>query len=277
LAGNYLKRLPSELFSLSNITVLSVRNNSLELLPAVINQLSRIQSLNIAGNKLKHLPWELLEIMCHRGHHCKVIIRPNPLVQPWELGEWIASADPKMISGKDNYSGRLTRDDLDLRLKSVIRSLDLDHHISDGNCLIYLASSTIKYFTIDGSRVSAAHVTKAVHCSVPSLFELKLRTLQALDCTRSVLTSLEPYISPAMMSILDRTISFPAEFCSVCGHPFIVARAKGMEYWFRGQHGQVGQQELRPDAVLPFLCKACSWACAQPRKLGRVCLSQDLS
>ena len=59
LQGNLLRELDPLLFSISNITVLSLRNNQLTWLPSCIANLTRLVELNIGGNQFACVPKEL--------------------------------------------------------------------------------------------------------------------------------------------------------------------------------------------------------------------------
>lgn len=64
LANNSLSSngLHPNLFSLQNLTVLSLRNNRLKSVPAVIGELRGLKELNLATNCLEYLPAELLQL-----------------------------------------------------------------------------------------------------------------------------------------------------------------------------------------------------------------------
>ncbi|KAI0342979.1 hypothetical protein BDW22DRAFT_1428432 [Trametopsis cervina] len=62
LGNNVITKLPMELFSLTSLTVLSMRNNLLTHIPAQIARLTNLRELNIAQNKLTYLPAEMLEM-----------------------------------------------------------------------------------------------------------------------------------------------------------------------------------------------------------------------
>ena len=62
LWDNQLTRLPSALFQLSNLGVLSLRKNQLTHLPASIGQLRHLRELNIGGNALTYLPAEMQQL-----------------------------------------------------------------------------------------------------------------------------------------------------------------------------------------------------------------------
>lgn len=59
LWDNQLTRLPSALFQLTNLGVLSLRKNTLTHLPAAIGELHALRELNIGGNALSYLPAEI--------------------------------------------------------------------------------------------------------------------------------------------------------------------------------------------------------------------------
>lgn len=85
LAKNELVSLPTELWNLGNITVLSLRNNELTDMPPYVFRLRNLQELNIAGNQLKWLPWELLDLMTPQNRKLvQLHLSPNPFIQPLE-------------------------------------------------------------------------------------------------------------------------------------------------------------------------------------------------
>lgn len=77
LAGNRLTRLPSALFEVGNLRVLSLRSNYLTHLPAAIGDLHNLRELNIAGNRLQYLPAEIQKLRLSQFFHF-----PNPFMRP---------------------------------------------------------------------------------------------------------------------------------------------------------------------------------------------------
>ncbi|KAI7884780.1 hypothetical protein K492DRAFT_204456 [Lichtheimia hyalospora FSU 10163] len=78
LYGNTLTRLPSLLFTLKNLSVLSLRHNQLTQLPHEIGLLQNLVELSVGNNQLPYLPAEILKlpqlsILC---------LCPNPFVRP---------------------------------------------------------------------------------------------------------------------------------------------------------------------------------------------------
>ncbi|KAI0690213.1 hypothetical protein BC835DRAFT_1307995 [Cytidiella melzeri] len=76
LGNNAITKLPVELFSLHNLTVLSMRNNLLTFLPPQIALLTNLRELNVAQNKLTYLPAEMLEMELH-----VLVVDHNPWLQ----------------------------------------------------------------------------------------------------------------------------------------------------------------------------------------------------
>ncbi|KAK5114068.1 hypothetical protein LTR85_010374 [Meristemomyces frigidus] len=322
LSRNQLTTLPHELFSLTNISVLSVRNNDLTSLSPAIARLHKLTELNIAGNSIRYLPWEGLDLLYCRGKHRQITVRPNPLIEPCdlsgpsplpkanfsrvmrseELSRWADTRDTveKLRQKYVAEDGTLSmRGELELRLKlgRMLRIQYLQEASRAGRelklCreeLIYLASSAVRYFGVDGTSVrrpgsrqaggddypavldptaNAPSISGSV--ATPSLFELTLRSLQSNYNLQDFLPHMStiPGISSSLASAFHlaaaNTTGLGNETCSTCGKNFILARAEWMEYWF---HGFSSQRELTPETVLPFLRRACSWGCARPSEMG---------
>lgn len=185
-SGNKLTALPSELFRLTNISVLSLRNNELETIPPSIRYLPNLQELNIAQNRIRWLPWEMFDLVHCRGNHRQITVRPNPLVDPVDdiSGPSPLLSRPKVSGGEyiehlnrwgetngaffrkmqQWYSEDDTlwtmRHELELRLK--LGRLKQNMYMQEASragmelklCneqLIFLASSAIRYFDARGS------------------------------------------------------------------------------------------------------------------------------
>lgn len=87
--GNHLTSLPFELFTLSNLTVLSLcitcrrirlmlGNNNLKFIPQAISNLVSLLELNLSGNQLSHLPHTILALP--NLHLLR--LHPNPFLLP---------------------------------------------------------------------------------------------------------------------------------------------------------------------------------------------------
>lgn len=86
LANNHLVRLPNEVLSLLNLTVLSLRGNNLTELPARICELSSLVELNVSNNKLRHLPASILRFSRFEdARKLKLNVSQNPLLQAFPV------------------------------------------------------------------------------------------------------------------------------------------------------------------------------------------------
>lgn len=94
LSTNHLQTIPSELFKLQNLHVLSVRNNGLVQLPQSMSRLRNLVELNVATNQLRYLPYELIGLINESDRLLNLHLRPNPFVEPLShMGESISPAE----------------------------------------------------------------------------------------------------------------------------------------------------------------------------------------
>ncbi|KAF9979983.1 hypothetical protein BGZ75_009005 [Mortierella antarctica] len=80
LSCNRFSTIPMDVFTLHNLSVLSLRNNSIEAIPPEIGLLHNLIELSLGGNQLKVLPSQIsllpkLQILT---------VHPNPLLEPPE-------------------------------------------------------------------------------------------------------------------------------------------------------------------------------------------------
>ena len=296
LYGNLLATLPSELFHLTNITVLSLRNNSLNEIPSSITRLSKLAELNIAGNQLENLPWELFGMLRSTDDVCKVSLRPNPFKVPClsvDAGSSVHANTSLPQSGADTHSSLLFRQ-LEERLihgRQFLNGGDKDatprKKRDSREQLIFLAPSRIRYLDSDSSMIRSTTAagpdgekawetpvlqpqqppTTLVSTTAPSLFELALRSAQISYDLRDVSTTLPADTPPNVVRALEEA-AHGAEYgngrCSTCTKEFVIPRAEWIEYWFHGHE----YYDLSEEKILPFKRRACSWDCAQVTPVG---------
>ncbi|KAF9576615.1 hypothetical protein EC968_006962 [Mortierella alpina] len=93
LSCNRFSTIPMDVFTLHNLSVLSLRNNSIEAIPPEIGLLHNLVELSLGGNQLKVLPSQIsllpkLQILT---------VHPNPLLEPPETVLALSTADPDNI------------------------------------------------------------------------------------------------------------------------------------------------------------------------------------
>ncbi|KAJ8469599.1 hypothetical protein ONZ45_g16841 [Pleurotus djamor] len=76
LSRNKIIFLPSLLFQIDRLTVLSLRANSVTYLPPEVCNLRNLRELNVANNQLRYLPSELLQM-----NLMQLTINPNPFME----------------------------------------------------------------------------------------------------------------------------------------------------------------------------------------------------
>lgn len=236
-----------------------------------------------AGNQIRYLPFELLALL---GGNKQITIRPNPLI---EVNNLLAptTSDIETPQDEDHLgSAQLQDRSLSARLNAHLelgRSLRARHaeerRIAGDEVatdtreeLIYLASSSVRYFDAVGMpwrrsdesyEIVFGHAASTASKS-PSLFELVLRCAQR----EYNLAGLPIHIPAAVSTALNKAakdVEVGNQRCTTCNREFIIPRAEWMEYWFSGPPTQAA---LTQDAILPFLRKACSWACAETTAVG---------
>ncbi|EME80480.1 uncharacterized protein MYCFIDRAFT_216239 [Pseudocercospora fijiensis CIRAD86] len=307
LAKNSLTSLPPELFSLENLTVLSLRSNELTEIPPGIARLKKLKELNISGNRIQCLPWELLDLICCRDGHTTVNIRPNPLLEPTEIsgssglaklhmvpiakeelsrhGDTRAYCERLRSIGSENGALDL-RTELEIRLKlgRMLRNQYIQESAQAGAepvvCreeLIYLVSSAVRYLDIDGSPASRRDA--AVDCTATaSDLHDRSRQLNAVPslfelATRATQANFSLDDIPAELPVRVRTALQQAATSLELGNQQCSTCSRTFvaaraEWVEYWFSGFPSQPELSQEAVLPFSRRACSWRCALPSETG---------
>ena len=250
LSGNALTRLPSELFALGSLKVLSLRNNELASIPSAVVNLTMLQELNLSVNRLRELPWELLRLI-QKGDLKHLTVLPNPLVQiddaDVEIAEW-----------------HYYHDDYPLKLFEYQGPSP-----EEAWAPIQVATGPVQRLTMEGSLFQHHHDN--ADSRVPSLRETALLALsksqyQFVDQITSDPEAMASY--PSLIARLLRQAKDVRDsggrWCSVCHRGFVVPRASWIEWWDcstyeNGLKGPRASGEvLRP---LPFRRFGCSWLC----------------
>ena len=260
LANNALLQLPGQLFSLRNLTVLSLRHNNLTEIPAAMGELINLRELNISNNRLRWLPYEVLQLL---SMHLRIYrFHPNPFIEP-VLGT------------------------IDKTLPSHCYQLVFFH--VDGTLFRNSSTSSTMAHPCSAEPGRSNPVNQDYPKQsriVPSLFEISLRACSKL-AELSELSDLIPQDGPdAVRSCLMRTWKLKQEGgqrCSACKSVYIVPRTQWIEWWQWPTRGppdfftinspfptMIDPSKPIPHcnpsagvdtSVVPFIRRGCSWSC----------------
>lgn len=250
LAGNSLTKAPGELFELSSLKVLSLRNNKLTEIPPAIRQLTSLQELNLSVNRLRYLPWELLWLI-RKGDLKQFIVRSNPLQQIDEdeaqVSQWHLSKSP----------------DGSLRLREYNRPIP-----EEAWAPIHIATGPIRRFNMDGYPVTETPTTPGKkESTVPSLREVALVSLNNsnfFDITPDSEIADFPDLMLRLLRSAREVKDAGGRCCSICHRNFVLPRTEWVEWWDcstyeNGLKGpRASGEKLQP---LPFKRLGCSLAC----------------
>ncbi|KAF7196008.1 Glucose-repressible alcohol dehydrogenase transcriptional effector [Pseudocercospora fuligena] len=307
LAKNFLTSLPTELFRLENLTVLSLRSNQLTEISPCIARLRKLKELNISGNQIRCLPWELLDLLRCHDRHATVNIRPNPLLEPAQISGPSGLAKLDMVSvAKEElsrfgdtraYCERLRticlekgaldlRTELEIRLKlgRMLRNQSVQESAQAGaepsvcrEDLIYLASSAVRYLDIDGTPASKRDASVDCTARVCDLQDHP-RVMNAVPSLFELATrATQAFFSlddiPAELPVRVRTALQQAAAGLEIGNQQCTMCSRTFviaraEWVEYWFSGFPSQPELSQETVFPFSRKACSWRCASPSRMG---------
>ncbi|KAK4685484.1 hypothetical protein P7C73_g4666, partial [Tremellales sp. Uapishka_1] len=98
--SNLLTSVPSALFEISYLTVLSLRSNQLTALPAAIGELQHLKELNISNNQITVLPSTILSLSLTQfsAHPNPFITPPAAEITPPTPASISATASPHLLS-----------------------------------------------------------------------------------------------------------------------------------------------------------------------------------
>ncbi|KAL9042278.1 MAG: hypothetical protein Q9214_003832 [Letrouitia sp. 1 TL-2023] len=256
LANNSLLTLPGTLFSISRLTVLSLRSNELAFLPPAISRLEHLYELNLSNNNFRFLPFELHSLVC-KDRLRVLSLFPNPFLRPLPK-----SSIERRQPSYPVYATRVAY--LDIHGNPIYGCLTLPSKVS----CYWPATTTTTPLTIPEER----------DCT-PSLLELSLRA-----CANSPQIAQLPFLLPPkapafVCQHLENAYWLTTQggqACTVCGNPFIVPRTEWVEWWVLEpkKFGWLENDFLentrlaRTKPLVPLLRRGCSWACV-PEEGGK--------
>ncbi|KAJ5933381.1 hypothetical protein N7454_005710 [Penicillium verhagenii] len=272
LPGNSLSQLHHELFELSGLKVLSVRNNELLEIPYAIQKLTALEVLNVSVNRLTYLPWELLHVIkIGELKHLTVYPNPFPSIEEAAVAKWHREPEKKTQdrpydeyeSEKDEPTPILETPRFDRYEGSPPPSAWAAIHVATGLTTRLdtegrpIATPASRMILPSSERISAT----------PSLREVALRAVCKLPdlehVTDEELAEFPTMVIPLMQRV-KKIRAAGGQQCSVCHKEYIIPRAEWLEWWDctpqeNGlKRARASGEKLRP---LPFKRYGCSWIC----------------
>ncbi|KAL9096108.1 MAG: hypothetical protein Q9165_001631 [Trypethelium subeluteriae] len=296
LRGNKLVELPGSIGRLRNLVSLNVANNLLRWLPFelldLLRERGKLKYLFLYPNAfLQVLPQPKgyfskgvrLDVMrdeaeayrdnvCAHFRSCEVESDRGHL--PWVLRlldqrrlRIISDSRLDETEGSFGWAGKL-----ELNEPVYLSKSDIDFYNMDGSLASNLTagqslvppssvSPSTKVFPIRLEAVAELPRRYNGTSSVPSLFELALRTCSAspfFSDLRALLPEDIPESISRGLQIAQETKGDNVKICTVCGRQYIIRRTEWIEIWhYRLGRGLSSWEEL----FIPFLRRGCSWKC----------------
>ncbi|KKY24761.1 putative leucine rich repeat domain protein [Phaeomoniella chlamydospora] len=245
LSNNILTSIPSELFNLSTLSVLSVRQNRLTEIPAAIGKLANLSELNVGGNQLEVLAWEILEMMePHKGNLVKFCPFPNPFRRFHER-EMI---HPASIRRRKGYiPGKV------VRIRSPTGTESIAKQVAKSSVTLFdrsgmthrlpanMRAKTAVAGTADASNalLGAARTQSLVELSLRATTKLPYFSDLARELTAASTTSpaesghslAPPENLTRFLTLASNVVEAGGQHCPTCGKAFIIPRAEWIEWW----------------------------------------------
>ncbi|KAK6367115.1 hypothetical protein LTR64_007975 [Lithohypha guttulata] len=247
LSNNLIREFPTPILELSNLRLLSIRQNKLTRLPPGIRNLTKLETLNISGNRLQHLPVEVLDLMAHH-RLSELHSEPNPWM--WYSTNHVGNYAPYSTKRRLSYDNKARRN-------------DMTFDISAG---LVAAREQVNEMT-------AAASTNQPKSSVPRLSELVLRQLSQVNNSKTDLSALLPSDAPptvtTMLGDLYTAQTEGGRRCACCQRLYINPARRWIEWWRVWVRMAVAENpvsglhrpHLSSDQTLPFevgICEACA-------------------
>lgn len=246
ISNNSLDDVPSEVYHLVNLKVLSMRSNNLtEILPS-ISGLTNLKELNLGSNQLMWLPWELLGLIDPTSllYIEKCTVHPNPFLKPVpsvrNIEDW---KEPLHKLRKGHLAS--TR----IAFLDIVGSSHRDYTPAP--------SSVTGHWEKSLDRTGSLYPPSQKRTKTPSLMELAMRA-----CSKTTQLSQLPFLLPTdcpphLKQLLQSTWKLKesgGQHCSVCGSEYIIPRTEWVEWWYFNSQPYNGMP-------LPLLRRGCSWQC----------------
>lgn len=246
LSNNSFRTFPTPILELSNLRLLSLRQNKLTKLPSGIRSLVKLETLNISGNRLQYLPIEVLDLMSNQ-RLVELQSEPNP---------WLTCTEEQ--KGTDPEKTRISN-----RPRLYVRAYP--NHDQEGY-------HTLLSLTATDRQQAPSKVETTPRLRVPSLSEMVLRQLSKVNHSRRHLAPLMPEgTSSRVVELLDDLHNAQIEGdrqCARCKRQLVTPAEKWIEWWDIRSRGMSSQADVLNQVtpatklghVLPFevgVCEGC--------------------
>lgn len=291
-ARNRLWRLPGSLFDLTFLTVLSLRDNKLSELPSSISKLTNLRELNIAQNKIRALPPQLLDLIGSAGRLKKLMLFPNPFLQP-ERAIGDISEDGSMdahdyVIGMPNGGKRpavlsrfLGQTPLQLTTSRGLVTSKFNLCFESGKLPVEFARQDYGIDDKDTVLRGSGDNLATKQSRVPSLVEAALRASHRFSKPESLADYIPDELQQlrTLLAQTGRQKHSGGLKCSTCRNLMVMPAVEWVEwrdlrtcYWLQADRSHnVGPEEISArliplskatgEIALPFLHRACSWHC----------------
>lgn len=264
LEKNRLQFLPGALYSIRNLSVLSVRDNQLVSLLPSISHLEYLVELNLSNNCLLWLPYELKKLAI-TPNQLKTAGNPLVLANIDHPGCQPLDYEIKVENIRANF-----QDGMWLRRITAVTPLDKfgSARGATGRTSMFHASIRSNPPMVDHEWLKAyvpceeplpvlEHRTK-----VPSLMETVLRAASKQPSLYTLVADLPEDLPPTLGMLLRHTLRVKeaeGQKCSVCAKMYFVPRTEWIEWWSLGR-------DVENKAWIPFIRFGCSTSCFVDRE-----------
>lgn len=307
LYTNQLTRCPGEIFNLTNLAVLSLRGNNLTEIPPAIFRLTNLIHLNVSQNKLKYLPIELLELIYNTDCRLETLMLfPNPFHTPKDTRLQDAGERPRRSQASRRWLFK-SCDEVGFHAWLVARS-KVHFQSWRGNVANEIQSDTQQDLDTEDLDVVPSFPSPPGNrpTKVMSLAELCLQTIPLRfppgtdwvnelpmfqdDPDHSAYANNSKIVK--MLEHMDAQSEAGINLCTVCRRKVIRPTAQWIEWYDLHEvklyvaraHPEVDFSELTlarihsplhvpprflpRERLVPFLRRACTWACVMDKERG---------
>ena len=283
LAQNSLKIVPTEIFNLEHLSVLSLRNNKITELPEDLGRLAGLKEFNVAFNKLEWLPYEILQLLSKALQLTTLTLKPNPFVMPANIPGSRVESRHKYQLGTNWEAQCFTR--------SCVRFMDRGGRLLKGPASscddpvppgIFALSDPPRFLNLTLADPDEVPIAPTRHSAtyVSSLEEMCIR---AWAKTPETMPGKYDSIMPTqrLTALLEKAkvtqeLEGKLRKCTVCSKEYVTPRTEWIEWWAiysREEEAPIlndgeGTFDAFSHATVPLMRRGCSWRCLPSSKVA---------